>query len=442
MIIVVYKDKQANYPMNFFKSLSKIKTLLCAGISITLLSACGSSYKLEFMVSEEDEVVMRKIVDQINDHSKFEIEIQVQDSLTEVDALHQLQKGKFDLTSVDNTLDFHESKRKLRTVVPFFHEVLVVVSRHEMSQKEVDDHIKTGDYLVLAKESDELDFFKKLIPSFTGDSTINYRLESHFDLKKDLAENNILLFFSALENYELGQMLFKGESYVYSLDHEETFGHGSFIEGFCKSYKKTTPYVLSRYSFGVTLEKPIYTLAVHELLIAQSDLSNKVVYDLIQTIHHHHIVPIFESSNSYTFEVNHQDINLSFPFHEGTLDYVNRDKPSFVERYSEFMGFILSSLILLMGLIASLKATMNQRKKDRMDEYYRELIELKENIGDYNNGQLRDQLTNMQNVVFELLIREKLSANNEFLIFMMLWDEIHHEMMRRTEKPEPVQSLE
>lgn len=424
--------------MLFASILMRTRLITWMAIFLFALSSCNFNYKLEFMVSEDDEVVMTKIVDQINAHSQFEIQIQVKDSLTEVDALHQLRDGKFDLTSVDNTLDFHGSKRELRTVIPFFHEVLVVVSRHKMTQKQVDDHIRNGDYLVLAKENDELDFFKRLMPSFTGDSTINYRLEKHFDLKKDVAENNVLLFFSALENYELGQMLFQGESYIYSLDHEETFGHGSFIEGFCKSYKKTTPYILSRYSFGVTLDKPIYTLAVHELLIAQASLSNKVVYDLIQTIHHHHIVPIFESSNSYTFEVNHQDINLSFPFHEGTLDYLNRDKPSFVERYSEFMGFMLSALILLMGLVASLKATVNQRKKDRMDEYYRELIELKEDINKYTYDELRDKLTSMQNTVFELLIREKLSANNEFLIFMMLWDEIHHEMMRRDEVKEPV----
>lgn len=381
------------------------------------------------MVPVEDEVAMRRIVDDINSHSRFEIGLVTRDSMTEVQAIDEMLAGSYDVTTVDNTLDYHKSKRDIRTVIPFFHEVLVVLSKHQLSQPEIDSLIRAGDYLILSKEIDELDFYRRMIPNFTGDSTLNYSIENHFDLKGDLERNSILLFFSARENYELGQLLFNKEAFLYSLDHEEDVGQGSFIEGFCKEYKKTTPYILSRYAFGITLEKPVFTLAVHELLVTNDNLRSKVVYDLIQTIHHHHIVPIFESSNSYTFEVNHQDINLSFPFHDGTIDYLNRDKPTFVERYAEVMGFILSAFILLFGLVASLKATVQQRKKDRMDKYYHELLVIKENISDYSLEELRQKLTSMQKVVFDLLIREKLSANNEFVIFMMLWDELHHELV-------------
>lgn len=426
--------------MSYIKSLGS--RIFFLGLFVVIaLSGCTDNYNLKMMVSEEDVLVMEQIAENINIHSDFEIEIISRDSLTEGEGIKGLFENNYDLTTVDNTIDYHGSKKNLRTVIPFFHEVLVVTSRLKLSQDEIDSLIRKGDYVVLTKEVDELDFFKRLIPNFTGDSTINYRLEKHFDLPKDLAENHILLFFSALENYELGKMLFNEEAYIYSLDHEETRGEGSFIEGFCQAYKKTTPYILSRYSFGVTLKNPVFTLAVHELLISESDLPSKVVYDLIETIHQHHIVPIFESSNSYTFQVNHQDINLSFPFHVGTIDYINRDQPSFIERYSEFMGFILSVFIVLFGLGASLKATVNQKKKDRMDEYYHELLELKGKVHDTPAKELALKLVEMQNVVFDLLIREKLSANNEFVIFMMLWDELHHELMRRNESLEEEKKL-
>lgn len=408
------------------KNLLKTAGLLC---TLIILSGCNSNYQLELMVPLEDKIAMQKIVDDINNHSRFEIQLITRDSITEVGAIDQLLENQFDITTVDNTLDYHKSKRNLRTVIPFFHEVLIVLSKDKLEQSQVDSLIRNGDYTILTKEVDELDFYRRMIPNFTGDSTLNYRLENHFNLKEDLEKSSLLLFFSAKENYELGQLLFNKEAYLYSLDHESDMGQGSFIEGFCKEYKKTTPYILSRYAFGITMDRPIFTLAVHELLVATDDLPSKVVYDLIQTIHHHHIVPIFESSNSYTFEVNHQDINLSFPFHNGTIDYLNRDQPSFVERYAEVMGFILSAFILLFGLVASLKATIQQRKKDRMDEYYHELLLLKEEFHNIPNDELRKKLTNMQKTVFDLLIREKLSANNEFVIFMMLWDELHSELL-------------
>lgn len=396
---------------------------------VFLSSSCTSNYGLELMVAEEDATIMHEIAREINVHSKFKIRVLSEDSLTEVTALERLQAEEFDITTIDNTLDYHESKKELRTIIPFFHEVLVVISRKRLTQVEVDSLIREKKYMVLTKEVDELDFFNQLIPSFTGDSSINYRLENHYDLEEDLQNHEVLLFFSALENYELGRLLFNKKAYIYSLDHEQDEGHGSFIEGFCEFYKKTTPYILSRLAFGVTLEKPTYTLAVHELLVTSSSVPSKIIYDLVQAIHQHHIVPIFESSNSYTFEVNHQDINLSFPFHSGTVNYLNRDKPSFIERYSEFMGFVLSVFIVLFGLTASLRATINQRKKDRMDEYYRKLLNLKDNIRSIPHDKLRDELCQMQKVVFDLLIREKLSANNEFVIFMMLWDELQNEMI-------------
>ena len=393
-----------------------------------IFSSCRDDYKMKLLVSLEDAPLMREIIGEINSHSKFEIEVVPRDSLTEIKAIESILTGEFAITTVDNTLDYRDSKRDIRTVIPFFHEVLVILSRHQMSHDVMDSLLRAGDYLVLTKEVEELQFFQKLIPRFTGDSTINYRIEDHYDLENDLLRNELLLFFSGKENYELGKLLHEEKAYIYSFDEVDSKGNGSFVEGFCREYKKTTPYVLSRDAFGIALEKPIYTFAVHELLVTRRDFPASIIYDLIETIHHHHIVPIFSSSNSYTFEVNQQDINLIFPFQQGTIDYLNRDQPKFVERYAEVMGFVLSAFVLLIGLVASLRATIAQRKKDRMDEYYKELLTLKENMSTYNNQYLFDRLRRLQKKVFELLIDEKLSANNEFVIFMMLWDEIYHSL--------------
>ncbi len=393
-----------------------------------LFTSCQDHYKMKLLVSIEDAPLMQEIIGEINSHSNFEIEVVSRDSLTEVKAIESILNGEFAVTTVDNTLDYPQSKKNIRTVIPFFHEVLVILSRHQISQSKIDSLLRAGDYLVLTKELEELQFFKKLIPRFTGDSTVNYRIEDHFDLENDLKRNELILFFSGKENYELGQLLHAKKAYIYSFDPVSSKGNGSFIEGFCREYKKTTPYVLSRDAFGIALDKPIYTFAVHELLVTRREFPADVIYDLIETIHHHHIVPIFGSSNSYTFEVNQQDINLIFPFQQGTIDYLNRDQPKFVERYAEVMGFVLSAFVLLIGLVASLRATINQRKKDRMDEYYKDLLTLKENMSTYDSQYLFDRLRRLQKKVFELLIDEKLSANNEFVIFMMLWDEIYHSL--------------
>lgn len=404
---------------------------------IILMSSCRKNNNLTLLVHDEDLVVAEKIAHDISSHSKFEITVVTEDSLTEIKAIDAILEERYDITAVDNTLDYRKSKKQIRTIIPLFHEVLVLLSRHKLSQKGIDSLLKVGDYLILTKEVEELDIYKRMISNFNGDSTINYRIEDHFNLEEDLQVQELLLFLSGKENNQLGQLLFDEKAYIYSLDKPELKGNGSFIDGFCRDYKKTTPYLLSRSAFGIVLEEPVYTIAVHELLVTTKNMPNEVVYDLMETIHGNHIIPIFESSNNYSFEVNQQDINLSFPFHSGTINYLNREKPKFMERYAEVMGFILSAFVVLIGLVATIKATFNRQKKDRMDEKYKELLLIKENVATTDPGELRTKLNNLQKKVFELLIDEKLSANNEFLIFMMLWEELSKFPDKRKNKVEP-----
>lgn len=395
---------------------------------VLCLTSCDRHYKMQLLVPDEDATLMSKITDEINAHSKFEIEVVSMDSLTEVDAIDAILHEKYDITTVDNTIDYKKPKKEVRTIIPFFHEVMVILSRHELQQNDIDSLLRAGDYLVLAKEKEELNIYKQMIPRYTGNDGLNYRIEDHYNIEKDLQLNNLLIFFSDRQNNELGQFLFEKEAFIYSLDKPNSRGKGSFLEGFCKDYKKTTPYLLPRHAFGIVLEEPVYTMAVHELLVAKASLPTKIVYDLMEAVHHHHIVPIFESYNNYTFEANQQDINLSFPFHEGTIDYMNREKPKFVERYADVMGFILSACVLIVGLVASLKATINQRKKDRMDEYYKDLLSLKDKVDSMDHAVVKMKLRYLQKKVFDMLIDEKLSANNEFLIFMMLWEELESKL--------------
>lgn len=404
---------------------SKPIKLIFSSLFAAILFSCNGKYDLKLLVAEKDKVLMENITREINIHSEFDITVHVMDSLTEIKAIESVLDHKYDITPVDNTLDYRKSKKNIRTILPLFHEFMVVLSRHQLSRREIDSLLKKGDYLILTKEVEELDIYQRMMPKYSGDSTLNYRIEDHFNLEEDLKIHELLLFFTGRENFELGQMLFEDKAFIYSLDDRELKGNGSFIEGFCRDYKKTTPYVLSRDAFGIVLDEPIFTISVHELLVTTSDTPNQIVYDLIEAIHGHHIIKIFDSSNNYSFEVNHEDINLSFPFHSGTINYMNREKPKFVERYATTMSFMLSFIVLLGGFIATLRAAFKRRKKDRMDEYYKELLHIKENNGTIDTEDKRARLNALQKKVFELLIKEKLSANNEFLIFMRLWSELY-----------------
>ena len=75
---------------------------------------------------------------------------------------------------------------------------------------------------------------------------------------------------------------------------------------------------------------------------------------MIQHAPNYHLLPRFEEDR----------YRLLFPLHKGTLNYLNREKPTFLERYGPSMAFILSVTLLGWGYFVE-KIRGNQRLKKR-----------------------------------------------------------------------------
>ena len=76
---------------------------------------------------------------------------------------------------------------------------------------------------------------------------------------------------------------------------------------------------------------------------------------------------------------------------------------------------------LVTGLISFSKSRI-QRKKDRVDVFYKELMDIKnESINSVDEVKMRiEQIKRSQNKAFDMLINEELSANESFRIYMEL----------------------
>lgn len=72
--------------------------------------------------------------------------------------------------------------------------------------------------------------------------------------------------------------------------------------------------------------------------------------------------------------------NLSFPLHEGARIYLDRDEPGHFERYAELFGVVFSIILTLVSGLISLSKWQSQKKKDRADIFYKDLIEAKNAI--------------------------------------------------------------
>ena len=137
-----------------------------------------------------------------------------------------------------------------------------------------------------------------------------------------------------------------------------------------------------------------------------------------------------------TFDGSTVNATLSFPLHQGSLNYLNRDEPSFFERYAELIGVSITIIVLFSGGLLRIRTYLRQRKKDKIDVYYQRLLDLK--YAFYENEiqlpALYKKLEETRNKAFTGLIKEELSADSSFMIFMNLYDEIKLDLARQQEK--------
>jgi len=118
---------------------------------------------------------------------------------------------------------------------------------------------------------------------------------------------------------------------------------------------------------------------------------------------------------------------MNFPLHRGVKHYLECNKPSVFERYAELGGVIFSITVVLLDLINTVKNKIKQKKKDRIDEFYVDLLRIEKEIPYLHSIQVidiaREKVIQFKIRAFELLVHEKLTANESFRIFISLLSE-------------------
>ena len=180
------------------------------------------------------------------------------------------------------------------------------------------------------------------------------------------------------------------------------------------NYPRTEPFIVPRNFFGQKPEIPIYTVLLYELLVTHEDADKTLVYDLVKDIYEgKHFLSQSEKLFTHISEDFDQE-SLNFPLHDSTSDYLQRDQPSFLERYAEAIGVIFSVLVVLLGGITSIRKI----RKERIDKYYKKVM-LCDSL---------EELEQLSNDAVEQLQNEKLTADESFTIFLSLVEKRRQEI--------------
>lgn len=318
----------------------------------------------------------------------------------------------------------------VRTVLPIYPEVLIVLYAESLGDPRTLEDLLRGRKVGVGPEELPLSqHMLNIIREFGIDQSMFtpvYHPLDEVNLGTD--QMDVLFTFVGTNSIDLEKLVAAGNRF-FSFDDPSLEGRGSRVDGYLMRHPYMRSIILPKNSFGKYPSEPVLTLGIPMTIIARSDMSDDVIYSFVAAVFENS-TSLFRKNSILGFLSQDFDVNkLNFPIHEGTLQYLNRDQPTFLERYAEVMALFLSVSILLSGVLAAVRRLVKQRKKDRIDVYYEKV----RGFGGRSPGSREEveealaELAELKLKALRQLQEESLAADESFSIFVEL---LHYEVAR------------
>lgn len=225
-----------------------------------------------------------------------------------------------------------------------------------------------------------------------------------------------------------------GHYRLFSLGDPADLGRGVGVDSFTILNPNVKPFVIPEHTYDDLTPKPVLTLAVHKLLVARKNVSSTAIYDLLSELLR--LQPALAAAQPTLFHQlsdNFESRDVTFVLHPGTAAYLTRNEPGFYERYSGVAEVVLTLIIGLISGTYAMIRVINIRRKNRIDTFYTRAMGIRDRVRQASEpalaveGAMTD-LELLRDEAYEMLIREKLTADESFRIFIRLADNIKEEL--------------
>ena len=399
-----------------------MKKLTIVTLAIIFLASCNPT-TLTFSFIYNDEGPNKQIAIKMKDllESEFNVEIILIEGINTNANLDSLILNKVDIALVENYVPYQEG---LNSTFSVYSEVLHVLYKEGIDGSSFASVMYSGPIYIGREGSPTYNVMMDIWDYYGLDG-------SQIDVTSNMVEAGVVV---ELTNLFTKQHLKEYDGFkLFSFDDAGGLDEGSNVQGIKLKYPRLTPFVIPQNSYWTFTEKPVVTLSVDLVMMVRSGMGEVAVNDFTKTMLRNR--QIFTSIDPLLFEGMQEDFDqakLNIPLHEGARIFLDREEPSFIERYAELGGVILSIIIALWSGIISLTKWQAQKKKDKIDEFYEDLMNIKNGIAHIDTipeGMKRvKRVQAAQNKAFEMLIAEKLVANDSFRIYMELSKETINEL--------------
>ncbi|MDZ7330372.1 MAG: TAXI family TRAP transporter solute-binding subunit [candidate division KSB1 bacterium] len=343
-----------------------------------------------------------------------------------------------DVTLIPVAGESSNNFNNLQSIIPLFPEILFIFYKENL--KPNDNSLAAlirGRTVTMGPEgSGEARLTKKVFQEF-GIGPYGYQAR-HVNFDENVLSDSVDLccMVTGFDNPRVQKSMERGGK-IFSLGDPDLAGKGSEADGFCLKYPLAKPLIIPKNIYSNLPEHPILTVAIDAVLLTRKDMDPEVVHEVIETILNRKQHLVMDLDNKLLSQISEQfdPLKLRFPLHPGARHYLERDKPSFYERYAELIGVIFSIFLALVSGIVALSRWSQRRKKNRIDDYYKQVLDIQVQIDDFDDEHACRlaiaRLKDLREKAFQHLIAEKLMADDSFRIFITLVNDTRSEIHQR-----------
>jgi len=294
-------------------------------------------------------------------------DIEIIPAVNAIEANRMVALGEADLTFVMNHSNFipqaiGSEVSNLRTIMPLFPRLFYIFSRNPVDTTNASEIFRGKSIGVEVLNGETYANLKELLSS--GQIT---------DIKIVSRDDNpdFIHFWGTSYGVRASDLLTKGWSEV-SISME-------WINYFTLNDPALTIHKLPAIP-GVNNSIDLQTLSAETLLVGNSELGEGAIFKLSEYIFNHKLDLMRFDKMYKSIDESFLDRGMLYPLHVGTDQYLNRNLPSFFERYAELIALIFTVIAVLYGSIQGIRAKLISIKKERIDLYFLEYSDIRYQI--------------------------------------------------------------
>ena len=397
----------------------RVVTLLLSPIVLLLLVSCEprqTELRLVAPFTPSDRAIAEELSELLDESHATALRITDIPQSGEA-AIDQVASGDADIALVSNSLPFRDN---IETILPLYPTVLHIAYRKDLNASSAENLLRGARVYAGPAGSASRLVFERIIERLGFDTT-------EYEYVPDLVDDpDVVIVFAPIAP---DRFVDYPDYRLFSFGKPDTIGTGSVVEAAVLLNPHFRPFVIPAGTYGQSTPGPVVTIAVDKLLVTRSDLDNSVVYDLINDILR--LRPALAALKPGLFQDLTEDFDASrsrFVLHAGTQAYLQRDAPTLMERYSGVAEVVVTLIVALASAAIAGIRILRMRRKNRIDTFYSRAHDLRRSITERSSVEERQrvisQVRDLQSEAFDLLIAEKLSADESFQIFIALSNDV------------------